>query len=211
MKIKVLTEKSKTEKTMEASNQIFDMALNQNLLSQDVNKVLANRRKAISSTKDRGEVSGGGRKPFRQKGTGNARAGSNRSPIWRGGGVTFGPNSLKNFQKRLPQKMRRKAILMILSEKLKTNKLIVVEKLDFPKISTKQVQDFLEKLPIEEGRILVVLSKTNVNLELSTANLPYIKVLTVSGLNILDLINFNYLLTDKVGIAEIEKQFGSKK
>lgn len=211
MKIKVYAAKSADSKSIEVAPQIFGMALNQKLVSQDVQRVLANRRQVVASTKNRGEVSGGGRKPFRQKGTGNARAGSNRSPIWRGGGVTFGPTASRNFQKNMPHKMKRTALLMLLSEKLKTNKLIVVEKLVFPKISTKSVQDFLEKLPIEEGKILVVLSLTNVNLELSAANLAYIKIVQVPSLNIIDLLKYDYLLTDKEGIAAIEKQFGAKK
>lgn len=211
MKIKLFSVNNKSEKTVEASDKIFAVVLNPNLISQDVQRILANKRNAIASTKDRGQVSGGGRKPFKQKGTGNARAGSNRSPLWRGGGITFGPDSSRNYQKRLPQKMRRKALLMILSEKLREKKLIVVEKIDFVKISTKLVQEFLEKMPIQEGKILIVLAKTNINLELSAANLPYLKVVTISGLNILDLMKYDYLLTDEEGVLAIEKQFGEKK
>lgn len=196
---------------MDVSSKVFDIAPNPKLLAQAVQKQLANRRSPIAHTKDRSEVAGGGRKPFRQKGTGRARAGSTRSPLWTGGGVTFGPRNIRNFQKRLPKKMNTKAVSVALSEKVKNQKLIVVAKFNFPKIATKQMQVFLETLPIEEGKILLVLAGTNVNLELSAANLPYIKVVQVQNLNILDILKYDYLLTDKEGIKKIEETFGRGK
>lgn len=190
---------------MDLSSEIFEVKENPQLISQARLRLLANRRGPIASTKTRGEVRGGGRKPFRQKGTGRARAGSNRSPLWIGGGITFGPRKDRNFSQRINRKVIKKTLRMVFGEKIKNNKLIIVSDLNFPKIATSQIQDFLEKLPFEEGRILVILNQTNVNLELSVANLPYIKVKQINNLNILDLLACDYIVTDKEGIKSIEK------
>jgi len=210
-KIKVLDTTGKVGKTIEVSSDIFDVKANPQLLSQAIKAARANRRQAIAHTKNRGEVSGGGKKPFRQKGTGNARAGSIRSPLWRGGGVTFGPRNNRNFSKKLTAKMGSKALKMALGEKLRNQKLIVVGKLRVDEISTNKMQAFLEKLPIEEGKILFVLAKTNINLELSMANLSYLKTVLPSGLNLIDLINADYLVTDEEGLKLIESNFEGKK
>ena len=210
MKIKIINNK-KTATSMDIKSEIFAVALNQNLLAQVVRAQQANHRRAIAHTKTRGEVSGGGRKPFKQKGTGNARAGSTRSPLWIGGGITFGPRNVRNFSKRLPQKMLQKAIFMALSEKIKNNKFIVTETLKLAKISTKEVQSFLEKLPIEEGKILTILSETNVNFELSVANLSYLKVIQAQNINILDILKYDYILTDVAGVEALEKIFAGRK
>jgi len=210
MKLKVYTPAGETKETVTCSDKIFSLSLNPKLLSQVVKKELANWRQPIAHTKDRSEVQGGGRKPFRQKGTGSARAGSTRSPIWIGGGVVFGPRKTRNFQKRVPRRMSQQALRMALSLKAKANQLIVVTKFDFGQIKTKAVQSFFEKLPIKEGRILIFLAKTNVNLELSTANLAYVKTVHVSGLNLRDLLNYDYLVTDKEGLKALEKLLAGK-
>ena len=210
MKVKVFgTSQKSTGSTreVELSSAVFGQKTNSKIISQTVQAQLGNRRKPIANTKTRGEVQGGGRKPWRQKGTGNARAGSNRSPIWRGGGITFGPRKTRNFSKKLPKKMASYALKIALSEKAKDKKLIVVSSFAFKEISTSKVQDFLEKLPIEEGKILVVLAETDVNLELSAANLKYIKTVLTQGLNLIDLLYYDYLLTDKDGLKAIENKF----
>lgn len=210
MKFKVFQEKGSSSQSVDAPDSIFKVTENKKLLSQIIKSQLANRRNPIAHTKDRGDVSGGGKKPFRQKGTGNARAGSTRSPLWTGGGVTFGPKNTRNFSQRVPRRMARLALKMALSERAKAERLIIVSKLELPKIKTSQVQAFLEKLPIEEGKILIVVSKTNLNLELATANLPYVKTLTVAGLNLIDVLQSDYLITDKDGLGAIEKQLEKK-
>ncbi len=211
MKVKVISEKNKESKNIELSNEIFGYSINNKLIAQVIERNKANKRRVISHTKDKGEVRGGGRKPFRQKGTGRARAGSIRSPLWVGGGVTFGPRKDRNYSKRIPKKMAKAAVLMALSEKLKDKKLIVISQFNIKKIGANQIQEFLEKLPIEEGKILLVLKDTNVNLELSVANLPFVKVVQTSGINLLDLINYDYLITDKEGIESIQENFRRKK
>ena len=217
MKTKVITQKE-TQKSINLPEDIFGVSLNPTLLSQAIKRQLANRRRAIANTKTRGEVSGGGRKPFRQKGTGNARAGSTRSPLWIGGGVTFGPRTERNFKQRFPHKMLKKAIYMALSEKLKNKRFIVVDKINefvtgvisLDKIATKEMQAFLEHLSIEEGSILVLLPRTEANFELSAANLPYIKVIQIQNINVFDLTKFDYVLTDMEGVELIKKIFGRK-
>ncbi len=208
MKLKVYG--GKTEEQIELSSVISETKANEALISQVVRTHLANIRQSNAHTKNRGEVSGGGRKPFRQKGTGRARAGSTRSPLWIGGGVTFGPRNIENYHQRVPQKMATKAIRMILAEKARGQKLVIAKSLELSKVGTKLMQSFLEKLPIEEGSILVVLPKTNANLELSSANLKYIKTVQFSGMKLLDLLKFDYLLTDVEGLKAIEERYGKK-
>ncbi len=205
MKLKIYPA-SKSGQTIEIEDKIFKVAENPKLLAQVVQGQLANRRRAIAHTKDRSEVSGGGRKPFRQKGTGNARAGSNRSPLWVGGGVVFGPRNNRNFSKRISQKMAKSALRMALSDRIKNNRLIVISKLELKEPKTREVQSFLEKLPIQEGSILIAISKTNVNLELASANLPYVKTVPVSGLTLIDILNYDYLVTDKESLEAIEEK-----
>jgi len=190
---------------------VFGVKANPQVLAQAVKVQLANHRNAIAHTKTRGEVSGGGRKPYKQKGTGNARAGSTRSPLWTGGGVTFGPRNVQNFSLRLPQKMRQAAIKMALSQKLAEKHLIILQDLDLPKISTKSVADILQKLPLEQGKILVILSKINVNFELSAANIPYMKLIKADNLNVVDLLNYEYILSTTDGLKRIEEIFGKNK
>lgn len=198
------------EKKSEQPNNIFIKKENPVLLSQVVQTQLANRRAAIAHTKNRGEVRGGGRKPFKQKGTGNARAGSNRSPLWIGGGLTFGPRHNRHYAKRLPQAMLQKALKMALSEKIQAKKLIILDEFKLAKISTRQVQAVLEKLPIDEGKILVILPALDVNLELSFANIPYAKVIKSENINILDLSGRDYILTTVVGWTKIQDILGVK-
>ena len=183
---------------------------NDALFSQAVLTQQANRRRAIASTKDRGHVSGGGKKPFKQKGTGNARAGSTRSPLWIGGGVTFGPHGTRNYSKRIPTAMKQRAIKMVLTQKILDNRFIVLEDLQLEKISTKQIQGIFEKLPLQDGKILVILPQIDVNIELSLANVPYAKVIKAENLNVLDLSKFNYVLTTVAGVEKLMNIFSGK-
>lgn len=199
----------KSETTL--NSEIFNMADNAALLAQAFRVQRANTRQNLAKTKDRSEVSGGGRKPFKQKGTGNARAGSSRSPLWTGGGVTFGPVAAKNFKLKLSRQMRQKALKIALSQKLKENRLIILKDLQFAKISTKEAVQLLNRLPIEEGKILVVLPGLNAEAELSMANLSYLKIIKAENLNIQDLLGFDYFLTTLDGIKKIEEQLGKAK
>lgn len=203
MKIKVIGQK---DASLEISPDVFGLKPNHKLISQVVLAHLANRRKPTAHTKTRGEVSGGGKKPWRQKGTGNARAGSSRSPLWRGGGVTFGPRKNRNYSKKIPSKISNSALKMVLSLKFKENKIIVTPILKVDKISTSQMQSFFEKLPIKEGKIILVLAKTDVKLELSVSNLGYLKTILPDGLNVIDILSSDYIVTDKAGLKAIEEK-----
>lgn len=159
MKVPVYNQKG--EKVSEAllPKEIFAIKMNSDLVHQVVLSQVANRRQITAKVKDRSEVRGGGRKPWRQKGTGRARVGSTRSPIWRGGGVTFGPTTEKVFKKRIPKKMRKKALFMVLSAKAKENLLLVLDNLKIEKPKTKSMAEILNKLFLKKGSGLVVCLK----------------------------------------------------
>lgn len=207
MKIAIYNLKGQSATEMDLNANIFAVVSDPAVVSQAARVQKANARHAIAHTKTRGEVSGGGRKPWKQKGTGNARAGSSRSPLWTGGGVTFGPRKTRNFALRLPQKMRGLAIKTLLSDKAKTQKLIVLKDLMLEKISTKGLGEILQKLPIEEGKILVILAKPEMNFELSAANLPYIQTIKTNNLNVVDLLKSDYILTTEEAIKQINEMW----
>ena len=187
--------------------EIFEVKMNSDLVHQVVVSQMANRRQRIAHTKNRAEVRGGGRKPWRQKGTGRARAGSIRSPIWRGGGVTFGPTKEKVFKKKIPKKMRRKALLMVLSAKAKNNFLIILDKLKIEKAKTKEITEILKKLPCQGENSLIALSQIDKNLILAARNIPKIDTIQAKDLNCLDLLSFKYLVMPKEAIKVIKETF----
>ncbi len=181
------------------------------LLKQAVLAYLANQRTTIASTKQRSQVKGGGRKPWKQKGTGRARAGSIRSPIFRGGGVVFGPTKERNYKQRLPQKMNQRAIITAILENIKKNHTIIVDNIKLSKVSTKAAEASLHKLPIEEGTILVITADANLPVILSYRNLPYCKIINLSNINIYDLLKFNWHVWEKEAFKKKIAPFASKK
>ncbi|OGD65451.1 50S ribosomal protein L4 [Candidatus Berkelbacteria bacterium RIFCSPHIGHO2_12_FULL_36_9] len=195
---------------IELPKEIFAAKNNTDLLTQAVYIYLSNHRSGNAHTKIRSEVRGGGRKPWKQKGTGNARAGSTRSPIWIGGGITFGPRNVKNWQKRLSKKMRKLAIFNALSLKLSEKKLLVLNQISLKNIKTKEAVNFLEKMPIESGSVLLALSKKNPTLELSFRNLPYAKTISADSLNVYDILKYDWLIVDKDGLNKIEQTYLKK-
>ena len=207
MKIPVYNQQGKEIGQTLLPKEIFDVKLNSDLVHQIVVSQMANRRKVIAHTKDRGEVRGGGRKPWRQKGTGRARVGSIRSPLWRGGGVTFGPTKERVFKKIIPKKMRRKALFMVLSEKAKNNLLILLDKLKIEQPKTKLIVEILKKLPGEGKSSLIALSQLDKNLILAARNLPKIRTIQAKDLNCLDLLSFKYLIMPKEAIRIIKETF----
>lgn len=200
---------------------IFDVQLNHNLIHQVVLSQMANRRKVIAHTKDRSEVRGGGKKPWRQKGTGRARHGSIRSPLWRGGGVTFGPTKEKIFKKIIPKKMKRKALFMVLSGKVRNNLLILLDNLQIDNNSkttekpkenlktklTKSLIEILKKLPCKNESTLIALPVYDKKIILAARNIPKIGTIQVKDLNALDLLSFKYLLLPKEGLKVIKETF----
>jgi len=175
---------------------------------------MANSRQVVAKTKDRGEVRGGGRKPWRQKGTGRARHGSIRSPIWRGGGVTFGPTTDRVFSRKINKKMKRKALAMVFSGKLRDNELIILDDLKIDKPKTKLMIDFLSKffknLGIGNYRsALLVLPKKEENVIRASRNIPKFNVIAANSLNVVDILKHKYLILLKDDLKIIEKIFYS--
>jgi len=207
MKIPVYNQEGKEIGNTLLPKEIFEVKLSPDLLHQVVVSQMANRRQKSAHAKDRSEVRGGGRKPWRQKGTGRARHGSIRSPLWRGGGVTFGPRKERVFKKEIPKKMRRKALFMVLSEKAKNNFLIVLDDLKIEKIKTKEVSGFLKKLPCGAGSRLVALPEYDKKIVLAARNIPKTATIEARNLNALDLLNYKYLLMSKETIKKIKEIF----
>ncbi len=220
LKIKVYNLEGKEIREMELPESIFGVELNNDLIHQVVVAQAANARKVIAHTKDRGEVSGGGRKPWKQKGTGRARAGSNRSPIWKGGGVTFGPTTERNYSKKINKKMKQKALFMILSAKLNDNEIIFIDEMKLKEATTKEMKTALDNLininkeakevkkaSKKEKSILVTLDKKNDDVVKASANIPKAKIVLTNSLNVLDLLNHKYILITEKGVGVIEETF----
>jgi len=212
MKYSVYNQEGKKVGETLLPKEIFDVSVNPDLVHQVVVSQMANRRKTIAHTKDRSEVSGGGRKPWRQKGTGRARHGSIRSPIWRGGGITFGPRKERVFKKRIPKKMKRKALFMVLSGKAKENLLLLLDKLEIEKLKTKEITKILENLKTKikdftGKKCLIVLPKFDKNIILAARNIPDVEITEARNLNALDLLSFKYLIMPKEAIKVIEETF----
>jgi large subunit ribosomal protein L4 len=180
---------------------IFGVEVKSYLLHEVVVWQRACRRKGTASTKTRGEVSGGGHKPWRQKGTGRARVGSNRSPVWRGGGTVFGPKP-RSYAYSLPKKVRRAALKMALSSKLANGQLVVLE--DYP-YSAPKTKEFIQVMKnFDLGKVLFITSEGHEALELSARNVPYVQVLPTAGLNVYDILRYDHLVLLSPAVAAIE-------
>lgn len=194
--------------------EIFNIEINNNLIYQAVNAQLNNKRNKLAHTKDRSEVRGGGKKPWQQKGTGRARHGSSRSPIWVGGGITFGPRKDKNFDKKINKKAKRKAVLMVLSSKAKDKEIIILDKLELKEGKTKLMAEILKNVLAKrktnkkkQKSILFATLEKNSKIIKAGRNIPFLKTVKITDLNLLDLLSFKYLLLEKQGIKELEKKY----
>jgi len=204
LKIKVYNQSIEAVKDLELAAKIFGVKASNELLHQAVVAQMANARQVLAHTKDRSEVSGSGKKTWKQKGTGRARAGSTQSPIWIGGGVTFGPTKNRNFKKKINQKMKQKALFMALSDKLITNSLIILDNLEFKEYKTKQFNTLLtglEKKVLDNTRrdILIINEAKEEKAKYSGRNLKGVKIINLENINLVDLLNYkNLLLTEAV-------------
>ena len=187
-------------------DEVFGVKDRPHLLHQVVTMQLNNRRAGTASTKTRGVVRGSGRKPWRQKGTGRARAGSIRSPLWNGGGTTFGPQP-RDYSYRLPKKARREALLSALSVKNRDGKIVVVEKLELAEAKTKLMRKMLEELQIKT--VLIVIPQSDEKLERSAKNLPTVKVLRAEGLNVYDLLRYEHLILTEESLRLLEERLAA--
>lgn len=184
--------------------EIFGVEIKPELIYQVVEVQQANARQTLAHAKTRSEKRGGGRKPWRQKGTGRARHGSRRSPIWVGGGVTFGPTSERNFSKKINKQMKRKALFMGLTDKVKENQIFIVDKLELPEIKTKKIAELFNKLfKKDNASVLLVLAEKNDKINRSARNLPKTKTILADSLNIVDIIKHQNLIIDKAGIKKL--------
>jgi len=185
---------------------IFEVPVHEAVMHQAVLRQLANARLGTSNTKTRGEVSGGGRKPWRQKGTGRARQGSIRAPQWKGGGVVFGPHP-RSYRQKMPKKMRQLALKSALSSKASAGQIVLVDALEMNAPKTKEFGAVLGNLSVNSSA-LVLLPEQNPNVERSARNLPGVKTLRVNCLNVIDLLNHDYLLMPLAALDVIENTWG---
>ena len=206
MKVSVYDKEGKEMVQTVLPKEVFGLEMNSDLVHQVAVAQSANRRQVIAHTKDRGNVRGGGKKPWRQKGTGRARHGSRRSPLWRGGGTTFGPTKERNFKREISRKMRRKALFMVLSAKAKDNSLFVLDDLMVESPKTKLIAGILNKLPIK-GSCLIILPKRDEKLERAAANLKNTGIIGAKDLNVMDLLSYKYAVLPKEGIKVIKETF----
>lgn len=210
MKISVYNQEGKETGQMLLPKEIFDVKLNTDLVHQVFVSQMSNMRQNSAHSKNRSEVRGGGKKPWRQKGTGRARHGSIRSPIWVGGGVSGGPRNERNYEKTIPAKIRRKALSMALSQKARENLLVVLENFESDG-KTKAMVSMIKKLPTAAASRLVLYSDGNKKVYMAARNIAKTGVSEARNLNIVDLLNYKYVVIAKDGIAEIEKTLSSKK
>ncbi len=185
---------------------VFDAEISTDCVRAAVNRQLARRRQGTVATKGRSDVAGTQAKPYRQKGTGRARAGSVKSPIWRGGGVVFGPQP-RQYGGRVNRKVLRRAITSCLTSLARDGELIVVDNLDLPEIKTRQVMDLLANLKIEGPRILFVTEATNVNLALSARNIPGVDVINCDNINTFDLTTHDVVIASSAAVKRLEEVY----
>jgi large subunit ribosomal protein L4 len=186
---------------IELKDEIFNVPIKPPVIHEVVTMQLARRRVGTASTKDRSEVSGGGRKPWRQKGTGRARAGTRTSPLWRGGGVIFGPKP-RDYAPKVSKKIRKQALRMALSSKYGDNQMVVLDDFSLAEIKTKAFMKVLETFGIANA--LVVIPESDEIVERSARNVPHTKVLRTEGLNVYDILRHEHLILMKEAVVKIE-------
>ncbi len=202
MEIKIYNQEGKASGTIELNESIFAVVVNENLIHRALVYQLANARLNVAHTKTRWERRGSTRKIYRQKGTGRARMGSNRSPIRKKGWVVFGPKNNRNFTLSMNKKERRLALFSVLTSKLNSNNLVVVDGVSFEAPKTKEADKFYKALPYEKN-ILFGLAEKNEGIEKSSSNLPYVKTILVNYLNIKDLLKYNTLVLEKSALDNL--------
>ena len=190
--------------TIELSDAVFGVEINEHVMHLAVKQYLANQRQGTQSAKTRSEVSGGGKEPFRQKGTGRARQGSIRAPQWTGGGVVFAPKP-RDYSFKLNKKVKRLALKSALSVKAAENKILVPETLDLTQVKAKEMAKVLKN--INAGKALIVMEGSNKNAILSARNIPEVKTASVNTINTYDLLKYNTLVVTKEAVAKIEEVY----
>ena len=200
MKIELLS--NSKNKDISISNEVFSKEFNESLVHQVVVSFMAAARQGSAKQKNRSEVRGGGKKPYRQKGTGRARAGTIRSPLWRGGGVTFAARP-RDFSKKINKKMYRAAIKSIFSELVRQNRLVAIEKPVLEKPKTKEIANFLKEFSL--SKVLIIIDELDMNLYLSARNIPNVDVITVKEINPVNLIKSQKVAVTSEALKQIEE------
>ena len=204
-KVSVYNMEGKEVGTVELNDAVFGVEVNEHLVHMAVLQQLANNRQGTQKAKTRGEVSGGGRKPWRQKGTGHARQGSTRSPQWKGGGVVFAPVP-RDYSFKMNKKEKRAALKSVLSDKVALSKLIVLDELKFDEIKTKKFKAVLENLKVEDKALVVLGEKDDVVIK-SANNLPFVQTALPGTINVYDILKVGTLILTKDAVTKIEEVY----
>ncbi len=186
---------------------VFEIKIKPEIIQHVITAYQANRRRTTAQTKDRSEVRGGGKKPWRQKGTGRARHGSIRSPLWKGGGVTFGPSKDRNYSQKMNRKVRRLALLMSLSDRARNKKITLIDKIELSRPKTKIIAEMLKALKLK--KTLIVIGKKDVNIQRSAQNIPTAKLLAANSLNALTLVKYPNIIITLEALKIISSTFKS--
>lgn len=212
IKYQILDKEGKAIGDYELKASIFGVDMNSALIHQAVVTQQANERKVIADTKDRSEVSGGGKKPWKQKGTGRARVGSSRSPIWRGGGIVFGPTNDRNFKLDLNKKMGRKAMFIALSDKVVSKNLALLDKLEIAEFKTKEFIKVVENISKaaweKKGKTILIINTANSEQSKASArNLPNVKLINLDNINLVDLVQHENLILTIDAVKALEARY----
>jgi large subunit ribosomal protein L4 len=209
-KVKIFNTEGKAVGDKNLRDDVFAVAVSPELVHEVMVSVEADARKPYAHTKTRGKVRGGGKKPWRQKGTGRARHGSRRSPIWTGGGITFGPDKNRDYSKKVNRKAKRTAATMLLSDKVANERLVLVDAYGVKDGKTKELAAVLSKLPVEAGKRTVVVSpETDVMLRRSAGNIPGVTLRNIGDLGFMDLLNCQYLVMTADAAEKIEAKYSA--
>jgi len=203
-KVAVYNMEGKEVDSLELNDAIFGVEVNEHLVHMAVLQQLANNRQGTQKAKTRSEVRGGGRKPWRQKGTGHARQGSTRAPQWTGGGVVFAPVP-RDYSFKINKKEKRAALKSALSSRVQENKLIVVDELKLDEIKTKKLAEVLKNLNVEKA--LVVINDNDQNIVMSARNIPTVKVAQTNTINVFDILKYSNVVVTKAAVATIEEVY----
>jgi large subunit ribosomal protein L4 len=216
MKINIYNQEAKVVGELELADKTFAIKPKADLIHQAVVAQMGNARQVLAHTKTKAEVRGGGIKPWRQKGTGRARAGSSRSPLWEGGGVIFGPRKDRNFSKDLPKKMKQKAMLMVFSDKISNSQLVVLDDLKIEAYKTKVINQILKNIETEilknkRRSLLLINGIKNDKIYYSTRNLPDVSIINLENLNIVDLVRYKNVVLTKNALELLAKRYTKTK
>lgn len=210
MKITVQNLKGKKVEDINLSEKVFGLKKNDDLLHQVMVAIYANARQPLAHTKTRGDRAGSGRKPWRQKGTGRARVGSVRTPLWKKGGVVFGPRSNRNYSQKVNKKMKAKAIAVALSGKVRDKEMIVVDKIELPEKRTQKMAEALANLKTK-GKTLVAFHGKEKDFQIASRNLVRVTNTAIEQLNVWQMLNNKYLVMSKDSVRYLENKYGTKK